>query len=165
MVFATVLIGGCSLTEPTGPITLDQKNYQKPLRSERLYGVSTELTNQQALAQSLYLLGAQYEQRPITEESLVQAFYLYLSAAELNSPIAQAKVAQMFSFGLGTEQNPIEGYKWWYIAAVNNNQQALQYLSTAAQALSEADKTAAETIARSWLSGFSEPPAANDGAN
>lgn len=169
---SALILNGCTIADyiipaPPGPIELDQRNYQRPLAAQPLATSSLSgplsqqnvaplqsLEQMQSPAQSqsakLYALAEQHERGLSVEKNMAMAFYLYLSAAEQNNVEAQIKVGEMLTRGEGIATNPLEGYKWWYIAAANNSARAKALINGEGRPLPEYDRNRAANLANAW---------------
>lgn len=174
---SALILSGCTIADyiipaPPGPIELDQRNYQRPLAARPLANqplaaspLSGPLSQQnvaplQSLEQmqspaksqnaKLYALAEQHERGLSVEKNMAMAFYLYLSAAEQNNVEAQIKVGEMLTRGEGIASNPLEGYKWWYIAAANNSARAKALINGEGRPLPEYDRNRAANLANAW---------------
>lgn len=84
------------------------------------------------------------------------AFKLWRGLAEKGVAAAQVRLGGMFEHGLGINQDMIEAYRWYKMAALGNNIQAVAGAERVAGLMSPAEKAIAESMAASpqhWRSG------------
>lgn len=77
------------------------------------------------------------------------AFKLWRALADKGVPDAQMRIGGMFENGLGINQDMIEAYRWYKLAAARNNAQAVAGADRVAGQLSPAEKAIAESMAAS----------------
>jgi TPR repeat protein len=76
-------------------------------------------------------VGSCYLEARVVSKDLKRAFGYFLRAAELGSPIAQNNVGYWLSVGIETRRDPIEGYKWLWLAARQDEPRATANLQAA----------------------------------
>ena len=85
------------------------------------------------------------------------AFALYKQSADLGDPIGQNNLAVMYYWGEGTGRNPIEAYKWFYIAAnYGNYEKAKTSLEKLKFDITESEKKEVEKNAQNWINNHKE---------
>ena len=79
----------------------------------------------------------------------VRATALFHRAALRGSPIAQNRLARIYTIGRGAAANPVEAVKWHLIAKAGGNSDP--YLDKFAADQTEEVREAAQKAARPWL--------------
>jgi TPR repeat protein len=110
----------------------------------------SRLAAEQGLAAAQYNLAYAYANGQGVPQDYVEAVKWSRLAADQGSPTAQYYLGVAYGNGQGVPKDLVQSYKWFEVAAAHGYKDALQGRQAAAERMTSAQITEAQTLAREW---------------
>ena len=99
-------------------------------------------------------LGYLYEKGIGVKKDLLKSLELYLKSANAGAPIAQYNVGEIYAEGRGVSINNKEALKWFIIAGLRGDRDAMNYSEKLATKMNDKDIIEATNYAKAWRPDF-----------